>query len=216
MAVEVYGFPAVMPLDIDFVNYSNEDIGFTASLTTAASVHAFAIPFPASLDLFDETYIIHSLEALQVQGNGIRVGTTGHGLSLFLSMLDEEFSATFIGTLADTDDAEFKAQFAGPMYFGTSLLSIAGATSVEGNQRAMDTNVIAHYFPPIPIDCLTPCFAQFVKNSQAVTLATNAVAVADYTIFEQVALRVWFTIRNLTAAEKSSRNMSVRFQRLDS
>lgn len=214
---EIYGFPALMPLDVDFVNYTNEDIGFNASLVAGTNdVISIALPYPATLDLFDETIVVHCIEHIIQQASILVAGTSASGLMAHYSYLDRQFGASWFGVLSDADDEAMKAQFAGPMYFGVKGFNVTATSSVEGNYRQMDSNVIAKYFPPVPLDLITPLFIQFTGQSNSVTLATNAVAEASFTLFERVVTRVWFNRRNLTPSERQSRNMSIRFQRLDS
>jgi len=214
---KVYGFPSVMPLAADFVFYSNEDYGFNANLVAATNdVEAFALPYPATLDLFDETIVVHAMEFIQQTGAGPQAGTTTESLIVHLSMLDREFGASWFGTLSDADDEAMKAQFAGPMFFGQALLNVTGAASIEGTERHLDSFITAVYFPPVPLDLVTPLFIQFTNQARNITLLTNAVAEGNYDNFENTGIRVWFTRRNLTSAEKATRNMAIRFQRLDS
>lgn len=216
MPVQTYGWPSIMPLEADFVTYSNEDIGFTADLTTGTNENIkFAMPLPASLDLFSETVIWHSFEFM-LGSPGAGTGTTHHGLQAYFSMLDDTPTATFRGTLADVDDAWWKSQFAGPMYFGNDQRAVTAVAAVEGQERTMDGNIIAQYTPPVPIDATSPLQVTFANASTGYVLATNAAAPATFSIFEQVSIRAWFTIRDLDAMEMRPRNMAVRFQRLDS
>jgi len=217
MVQEVYGFRPSIPRDVDFVLYSNEDIGFIATLTAGTNdVFAFALPYPATLDLFDETIMVHALEMGMQQFHGMIGSTGGAALVAHLAMLDREFGASWFGNLSDADDEALKAQFAGPIVFGTRGINITAVASVEGTYRPTDQTTDAIYFPPVPLDLVTPLFIQFTGQNRVVTLATNATAEADYTDFESVYVRVWFTRRGLTSEERQGRNMSIRFQRLDS
>lgn len=214
-----YGFPHLFkpPPDLDFYVLSNEDIGFIANLVTGTNdVFAFALPYPSSIDLFDETIVVHAIEFIFQSIAKPTTGTSVYGLLAFLSMLDKEFSPTFLGVGADTEDENLKAQFAGNIYFGYGRTNITAVASVEGTERNMDSMVKATYFPPIPLDLVTPLYIQFVNQSATITLATNASAMRDFDQFEKVYLRVWFTTRKLTESEKSARAMQVRWQRLDS
>jgi len=214
---QIYGFPRIMPLAVDFVVYSNEDIGFIANLVAGTNdVYAFALPYPATLDLFDETIVVHAIEFMSHIPANTREGVTVQGLVAHLSMLDREFGPSWFGLVSDAEDEAIKAQFAGPMYFGANQINITAVASVEGTQRNQDSTITAVYYPPVPLDLITPLFIQFTDQSVTITLATNVDVEADFTDFEAVVLRVWFTRRNLTSAEKATRNMAIRFQRLDS
>lgn len=217
MPQENYGFNLKMPEDIDFMVLSNEDINFIANLVAGTNdVHSFALPYPASVDLFDETITVYAIEFIKHDDNRTVGTTTAQCLQAYLSMLDQAFAVDWEGNADDDEDENLKAHFAGPIFFGHKQLNVTAVASVEGTERRNDRNVLAMYIPPIPLDLITPLYIQFVNMSGTVTLATNAVAAANYTAFEAVQLRVWFTTRKLTAAEKSARSMQLRFQRIDS
>jgi hypothetical protein len=214
---EVYGFPGRdMPDDVDFYNLSNEDIGFTATLVSATNdVYSFALPYPASIDLFDETIKVHAIEFILNEPKRATLAIF-KGLSVFLSMLDREFGATFVGTGADAEDENLKAHFASFIYFGHARAPIQATAAVEGVERHNDAVSDAIYFPPIDLDLVTPLYIQFINQSVTPALATNIPTPTDFAIFEQVQLRVWFTRRKLTSQEKSARAMQINWQRLDS
>lgn len=213
----IYGFPQVpMPLDIDFVNYSNEDQGFNASLVPGTNDNQeIALPYPATLDLFDETIRVHALEFILAKGQGYDVGTVPNALTVWLSMLDRSFTVSWFGELADADDEAMKAQFAGPMQFGTTRAHVTGTAALGDLHNSDSVNNIL-YYPPVPLDLVTPLFITLVNSSFTITLLTNAKVEVSFTRFEQVVIRTWFNRRPLTPAEMQSRNMAIRFQRLDS
>jgi hypothetical protein len=131
-------------------------------------------------------------------------------------MLDKEFAATFQGDAVDAQDENLKAQFARNIFFGHKKMMITAVAAVEGGERDVDGVTDAIYFPPIPLDLVTPLYIQLVNQSFTVTLATNVMAASDFSLPETVQIVVWFTKRKLTPGEKSARNMQIRFQRLDS
>jgi len=215
----IYGFPAPLPPDVDFYTLTNEDIGFTTALTTGVNdVYSFALPYPSSIDLFEETIVIHAIEFLFVANDSARAVGDLNGLLAFLSMLDKEFPPTFNGNLGDTSDEAWKAQFGGPIYFGERERMNTTVASVEANTYRNDYIRNANYFPPVPLDLLTPLYIQFVNQNTAIDLATSVGTLASFTTgdVERVTLRPWFTKRNLTTSERSARNTAVRFQLLDS
>lgn len=214
---EHYGFSPNIPRSADFVNYTNEDIGFIASLVAGTNdVYGFALPYPATLDLFDETIVVHALEGIYHDVGSLKVSTVARALNIHLAMLDRAFGVSWFSLLGDAEDEAFKAQFAGPMFMGDKGLNITAVAAAEGSYRESDSNSHIMYIPPVPLDLVTPLFVQISNASLAITLATNAAAENDFTAFEVVAFRVWFTRRNLSSEERQARNMSIRFQRLDS
>lgn len=219
MPVQVYGFPAQLPPDVDFVTYSNEDLGFTAAFAAGADVARFALPYPSSMNLWEETMIVHCIEFIKHDRNGpINGATLLGGLTAHLSMLDEQFGDNWGGDLTDTDDEAFKAQFAGPIYFGNNWVNVTAVASVEGSARPVDTNTTAQYFPPVPLNLITPLYVQLTNTMFNITLATNVVGIDDdANCSEQTALRVWFTPRPLSAMEQLwLQQLPTRFQQLDS
>lgn len=217
MSEAVYGFPFPLPEDVDFVVYSNEDVGFIATLAAGTNDNfQFALPYPATLNLFDDTIVIHNIE-FHAQDTTRHVASTNlRALTAYLSYLDRDFTVSWYGSMADIDDEAMKAQFAGPLYFGRDRINVLGTASVEGTERGGDTIIYASYFPPTDLDLVTPLIVTLTNSSASITLATNASAELDFTTFEQFYMRVWFTRRKLTFDERQARNMTIRFQRLDS
>lgn len=213
---EVYGFPFPMPNAIDFVNYSNEDIGFNANLVAGVNdVEQFAVPYPATLDLFAQTISVHAIEFILHNDRKIRGGVTFFSYLVHLSMLDREFSVSWFGNLDDGNDEAWKAQFAGPMHVGTMGGAITASASVEGSHREISHQDVL-YYPPVPLDLITPLFVQYTNQTATINTTTNAVVEADFSAFERSTLRMWFVTRFLSAEERATRNTSIRFQRLDS
>ncbi|NHJ86151.1 MAG: hypothetical protein FK734_11865 [Asgard group archaeon] len=204
------------PSNIDFYTLSNEDIGFTASLVTGTNdVINFALPYPATVNLAEETIVVYALEFIYQATDGFATSLSNQSLLVFLSMLKKEFTATFRGNGADSEDEAIKSKFAGNIFFGRVRQNLTAAAAVEGSQREADTIVNALYFPPIPLDLATPLFIDFVNQSNTIALATNAITAANFADFERVNIRVWFTKRKLTNEEKSMRQSGRRFQILD-
>lgn len=214
---QIYGFPRELPPDVDFYVLSNEDVGFETALTTGSNdVYQFAMPYPSSMEIDDETIIVHAIEFMLHAEHKAKGGGGVQNLLVYLSMLDIDFTATFRGGLGDTDDEAMKSKFAGPMFIGESHLNVTAVASVEGTQRFFDNVISALYYPPVPLDLLTPLYVDLVNSAVSVTLATNAAAAANFTDVDKFTMKVWFTIRKLTKAEKDARSVQLRFQRLDS
>lgn len=211
MVERVYGHPEVLsrfPKNIDFYVLSNEDIDFNANLVTGTNeVHEFALPYPSSIDLFNESLIVHAIDFI-LQDVPI---TSGASQQLFanLSMLDKSPEDDWDGSADDNNDEYLKAVFSRNITFGyvpTDVYEVSGDALV-----GISENVQARYIPPQPLDLVTPLFVELVNQS-----ITEAFARANFTDYEKVQMTVWFTTRRLSRAEKSAREMQIRWQRLDS
>lgn len=210
------GFPSPMPLGIDFYTLSNEDQGFTANLVAGTNdVHAFALPFPATLNLFTQTIIDWATDFIFHATLALSAGTAIQALMYHQAMLDQEFSVSWFGNLTDLDDEALKAQYCGPCFFGQHRTSIVATAAVEGSQRENDVVKNSRYTPPVPLRLVSPKYIQYTNQSQTITLATNVVAEANFVNFEKVVVRQWFTRSNLTRGEMDNREVQIRFLRLD-
>lgn len=219
MPEELYGFPQNhdIPNEADFYVLSNEDIGFIASLVVGTNESfTFPIPYPASMDLMNETMIIHAIEFIFARAQENEGGGGIFNLNAFLEYLDFEFDADSSFDDGDDDDEIFKAMFAGPINFGMLAGAPTASASVEVRNTWADLNRHAKYIHFAPLDCLYPLRVTFVNNSYTEALASGARTAANFTQFEYVYLRIWFTKRNLTAAEKAARGISMRYMQLDS
>jgi hypothetical protein len=206
MPQDLYGFPRDLPRGVRFVVYSNEDYGWTATLAAGVNdVINFALPYPASMDFFNESFILHAIEFLQCTDQ-LPTGSRAI-LQAYLSMLKVEFAATFRGAATDTEDEALKSKFAGPILFGQLSGNVQAAAAAEGGWRRYDNTYNAVYFPPTPegLDLVTPLYLDFVNQSGSAAVATNIWTDGDNAGFELVMLRCWFTKRRLTQSERDFR-----------
>jgi len=216
MAQVVYGFPRILPPNVDFVTFSNEDIGFIATLATGTNdVYAFAMPYPASMDLMEESMVIWANEYLH-QALNASVDDEQAWLEVHLSMLDREYPVNFRGALGDSTDEDFKAQFASGIHIGRRFYHPTDSALAGPQQWDQEVMQSAIYFPPVPLDLITPLYHQFINQGITIDPATGDDTAANFSTFENVAVRAWFTMRRLTALEISTRSQQIRFQRLDS
>ncbi len=215
----MYGFPAPMPFGIDFVTYSNEDLGVTTAYSGGVDSFQIAMPYPSSMNLWEETMMVFAMEFIQHQSGFAKTGTAElGGNTIHLSMLDDTFGGNWGGNMTDADDEAWKSKFAGPMYAGMVGANITATAAVEGVYRPFDTQVIAKYYPPEPLDLVTPLFITYTNTFNNITLATNATVQdddADET--ENTTLRVWFLKRDYSRIElQFLQRLPTRFQQLDS
>lgn len=212
----IYGTPILMPLNVDFVTFSNEDIGFTSNLVAGVNDnYQFDLPYPSSFDEYSESMIVWKLEFFRMDGAHPQ-DDNYKGFTVYLSMLSKSLTATFRGVLSDSEDEWWKAQFAGPMYFGKRVSHTTGSTATDPVQFDLDTNIIAVYYPVVPMDLKAPLRVTLCSQDVAVAIATGDDTDVDNTSMERVAVRVWYTKRNLTRAERKAKEMQLRFQRIES
>lgn len=209
--------PRVLPDDVDFVVYSNEDYGFTSALTDAAAIFAFSMPYPAGMNLFEETieaYQIDFIAGQQVAADSL----IGRGMQVWMSMLDKEFTAGWTGIPTDAEDENIKAHFEGPMYMGNRVVTIPGSGETTGYEVTVDSNIHLRWYPVMKkLRLTTPLFVQFKGISATVTLATRAIAVTgDYALHETNPLRMFYRVVKLSTAEKGLRSAQLRWQILNS
>lgn len=215
----LYGFPAPLPFGIDFVVYSNEDLGRTNPFAAGTDTFNLALPYPSSMNLWEETMMLFCIEFIRHTGpRAVNAIVELGGEIVHLSMLDDDFGANWAGLLSDADDEAFKAKFAGPMYFGIAQANITATASVEGTERHFDIYYTAKYFPPEPLDLVTPLFINWTNAMANITLAENAITQDDDAdITEEIATRVWFIKRDYSRLELAFlQRLPTRFQQLDS
>lgn len=217
MTRNVYGPPRVMSRS-DWALFTNEQYGFTGALVSGVNnVFAFAMPYPSGFNLETQTITSSKFEFDQHDSNPS--GDAQQQLSVMISMLDKELSATF-NKLTDADDENLRAQFASAIMFGDGRLvsSFADANGnvvdITGEHRGAD------WYPEIrKVDQLTPMYFQFINNSMgAVTAAGGGLTNTNYLVasVEATTIREWFNVRALTGAEKSMRNQQLQWLRLNS
>lgn len=207
----------VLPPNIMFVHYTNENYGFTANLADGTNtVFAFALPIPATINIFEQTPVWHKLDFFFVSKENPGPVATTEALQVYLSYLDREFAATFENFLADAEDENIKAQFDGPYLFGQVNIKAVRTSNTSAAQDLSNSVENIRYTPPTVLDGSHPLYIQFVSQSSTVTAATGAIADKDFTQFERTCIRGWFTVRRLSPAELLARNTALRFQRLSS
>lgn len=215
----LYGFPAPVPFGVDFVVFSNEDLGRTVPYSAGVDNFQLAMPYPSSLNLWEESLMVYTIEFHQHSSPFPKSSTTNIGGEIvYLSMLDDTFGANWAGSLSDADDEAMKSKFAGPFYYGDHGANITATAAAEGNWRLLDRREIAVYYPPEPLDLVTPLFITWSTAFSNITLATNAVAQDDdANNTELMFIRVWFTVRPYASSELEFLNrLPTRFQQLDS
>lgn len=215
MSRNIYGPKRVISRS-DWALFTNEQLGFTSALSAAQTSRLIALTFPSGFNLQNQTITTSKLEFDQHNANPI-IGDS-QMLAVYMSMLQQDFSPTF-NTLADVDDENMRAQFAGPIMFGLqeAITTIAADDiySVDGpGQKGAD------WYPEVPrVDQLTPFYIQFVNASRAAVSAAGSLPTrTDYigASVEATTLREWFNVRNLTKAERDMRGNQLQWLRLNS
>lgn len=218
MSEVLAGFPAPLPFGIDFVTYSNEDLNFITAYAAGDDVRQFPLPYPSSMNLWQESLVMFCMESIYHNVMRSSAGLVMEGIMQHLSMLADDFGVNWAGILADAEDETFKAQFAGPDYTGELELNLLAAANIVAVGLKADRNQNIKYFPPEPLDLVTPLFCNWTNSSANFTLATGQSTQDDDADFtEKMAIRLWFLIRDWTPMEKAFLNrLPTRFQQLDS
>lgn len=215
---QTYETPYIIDRRADFAWMSNEDLGVTITFATGVNdTEEYAFPYPSSIDLFEETTVLYKMDTMLLveQTTDILATEIVELLNFYSSMLQVEFNATFQGTATDAEDEALKTTFAGPMTVGRAdfvyTLAAAPAQSV-----AMPKQIaVAQYMPfSAGIDLITPIYYKLYNNSYSVSNAF-VLAAADFANPETFAQRMWHRKRSLTSQERSFRNISIRFQLID-
>jgi len=214
MSQVVYGFPFPLPPDIDYYELNNEDVGFNANLvSTTNESHSFYLPLPGSIDLLTQTIVVHALEFFQQEQHYSRDDESARLIAM-LSTRGEVPALTDTIAAADAKDASHKAWFMRNIGFGIKKFHATDASLAAPWE--WDTDIIedALVFPPVPLDQASrPLHIHLFRQNATVDPATGDETPVNYTQFEAFEMVVWFTVRNLTAAEmdRNARNASDRF-----
>lgn len=219
MAEIIAGFPAPLPFGIDFVTYSNEDIGFTSAFAAGSDVFQFPLPYPSSMNLWRESMILFALETIYHGTMRVAASLTSfQGMAQHLSMLGDDFGVDWGGVLVDAEDETFKSQFAGPDWVGQRSANLLTTANTQTVRLEGDGTQNIKYYPPEPLDLVTPLYVNWTNQSALITLATADSALDDdANLTELMAVRAWFIKRDYTTAEKAFLNrLPTRFQQLDS
>ncbi len=221
MAVHgTYGPERVLPEDVDFVWYDNLNLGWTAALVDGTNnVFSFSMPYPAGMNLFEETIDLYRNDLINLAGIDLN-GLVFRGTDWYFSMLDKEFDNDWVGIANVANTEQLKSQFDGPIYLGDHWAHLTGAArSLPSDAIPINTSTrIVHYYPPVKkLKLVTPMFVQVKGWTWTVTLATGAVApTADYALQTTFAFRMFFKVRRLTADERSVRSDQLRWQLINS
>lgn len=215
--IEVGHKPRVLPPNIMFVYYTNENFGFTANLVIGTNeTEAFALPLPATINIFIQTVVWHKIQFLMNFRENSNSEITPQVLKVHLSYLDREFAVDFNGAGADIEDGNLKAQFDGPFSFGEVKPTVVITARESTNRQYHHAVENLTYTPPVPLDGSHPLYIQFTNQSCTITAGTAAAAELTFSATEQTGIRGWFTVRNLSPSEMQARNTAMRFQRLSS
>lgn len=214
MAQVIYGFPFPMPPDIDYYNLNNVDVGFVASLVAATNDNfSFYLPLPGSIDIRTQTIVVHALEFFE-QFNHHHADDINANLVATLSTRGEVPAATQTLTKILANDSFWKAQFMRNIVFGVKWNTPTDASLAGPMQWNTDIIDDALVYPPVPLDQAgRPLHIHLFRQDVTIDPATQDETAANYTTFLNFNMVVWFTVRDLTAAEmdRRSRNASDRF-----
>jgi len=194
------GFPSPLPFGVLFATFSNEDLGLPATIPATTAVMV-ALPYPATLDRNDEVPVLFALDIGKHQFLGIEDTTEFQAISIFFSML-RKFDPAWDNIGDDASDEDMKSYLDGPFYVGEWMHNITATASVEGTERHGDVIQNLRWFPPNPLDLLTPLFILMTTLTKSITLATNAAAIQTFDDTEQIWARMWYLVRQMTQREQ--------------
>lgn len=200
-----YGVPRMVPNDARMYVLTNEQLNFIASLVaTTNDVLSVQIPGPFNVDQNEQAFIIHRMDfILRERPN---VGSSTHNiLQVDLQYSDKEPAADWNGVGEDAEDENTQAMFDGPFYFGqTGPIFAADADATLAVVAPGITIGNVHYYPPDDdgLDTFFPVTIVFTRQTYDSDLVDQVVDQATFSAFEEVSLRIFFTVRDLTAREK--------------
>lgn len=207
-----------LPRTADFAWFSNEDLGWTASLVHDTNdVLANSYPYVASIDLFEETMTLHEVETIFLPEIG-EVSNPANGeemdaIRIYYSMLKKDFGATF-NLLNDTNDEAAKTKLGGPNFAGQHFGNPI-ATSNTGMTIHGDTITHDRWTPPMDMRLRTPMFFDYETASKDVTVATGATTTATNDNFEEFASRAWWSPSRLRRSERFAIRDIIKYQLID-
>ncbi len=216
-------------MKVDFAVYSNEDIGLDAALTIN-DTYAFALPYPSDVDIDDEAMIVQWIDFIYLNNEldwSSEAALNRFALGIVFSMLKIAFgndSNNPISQLDSVNQSEFKKCFDGQYIWELTrgLHSDAIATGgMTENLGAVDGagQTLLRWIPVHPIDLPLPLFIGLTNLSMLLITDRHDTTGTRPSIpqanMEFIALRVWYTKRNLTPSEKAIRG-AAKFARLSS
>lgn len=216
-----YEMPFEMNNRADFAWFSNEDLGFIASLVTGTNdTEEYALPFASSIDLFEETTVLYRSDFMLgiEQIASVDDGDIVSALEMYMAMLQVEFAtATFQGGFTDVEDEALKTKFAGPFGIGRDIVMVEGASIDQRDGQVGQSIVNVMQYMPFKsgIRLITPPYYTIVNKSWSFAATTGITAPATFSAFEAFAQRVWHRKSSLTPQERDFRNISIRFQLID-
>ncbi len=218
--LKLHGGPARdLPDDVDHYWLSNEDCGFVTSLAVGTkNNYSFSLPMPAGVDLTTQTIIVHKLEFYYIGESSIQASSI-EALDVYMSYLDEELPDDWDGSLDDEVDPIVKAHWAGPMKMGLLEMPAPAAAATEQNLLSYDRETNIGYYPEVAggLDLLFPLVIQLQNRSRATIVLINGTSSAgSFAGTEKFAMRVWFTVRDLSDDEIASRSQQIAWSRLNS
>lgn len=204
---EDYGVPRSVPVDARMYVLTNEQLNFIASLVaTTNDVLSVQIPGPFNVDQNEQAFIIHRMDFIMRTRPSTSVTATANNiLQVDLQYSDKEPAADWNGNGEDVEDENTQAMFDGPFFFGQTGGAMAPDTdatlAVNGPGHSL---VNVHYYPPDDdgLDTFFPVTIVFTRQTYDLDLVDQVPDQVDFTAFEIVSVRIFFTVRDLSPREK--------------
>lgn len=217
-----YQVPYELDNRADFATFSNEDIGWVATLATGVNdTYEYAQPFPSSYSLFDDAMVWYRTDHMfGVEEYDVADNETVRILEIYTSFLQVEFAATFQGLYADVTDEIMKTKLHGPLPgVGQVMVALSEAAITVAPPVNLETAGIqmVHEYAinRQGYDIFMPYYVTLVNKSHTFETDTGIFATADHNAFESFMQRIWHRKRLLTTDEKNFRMVSARFMHID-
>lgn len=187
---------------------TNESVGFIASLVTGVNdVFSFQIPYPFYIDQTQQAIVFHRIDfMLRSFDKGTMTAGTISRLQIDLQYSDKEPAADWNGVGEDVEDENTQAMFDGPLIIGDNKWS--GAPDTDATLAIIvpaSNRINCHYYAPDSngLDAFFPVTVILTNQSFDRDLVDQVADLATFSVFENFSMRCYFTVRDLSAAEKA-------------
>lgn len=206
-----YGHSRTVPRNAQMYVLTNEQINFIASLVVGTNdVFTFQIPYPFYVDQTEMAIVFHRIDFIYRQTAVNRVTASAHNrIQVDLQYSDKEPAADWNGDGEDVEDENIQAMFDGPFVIGENKYAMAPDTdALLAVQVALTSIINCHYYPPDAggLDAFFPVTVVFTNMTHDRDLVDQIADAQNFTTFERVFLRIFFTTRRLSQAEKNLMN----------
>lgn len=215
------GQSRVMPDNVDFYYLNSTQIPLLSGDLNITNKRAITVSltYPSGIDLSRETIKVWAIDFLKIDSQQPEINL--FAVDVMISMLSQGVAEDYSGVATATSNAALRTYFDGQFRFGETgaQLAVQGTDDVD---QYYDVNTdgprhVRWYPPTESVDLLTPLFITFINAAYNLVEEGNpALVVFGDGQLATLALRVWFTTRQLTQSEISQRGSQLQWQRLNS